>query len=216
MYQKLAYTILVELLAYQFASPVHWTETQDLLFTNYKFEHLIELGPGPTLTGMATRTLKAKYEASDDSISLTRVIYCHAKNPKEIYYQFEGEVAEPETAPESATTSEPAAVAAPAPSAGPAADVADEPLKAVDTLRVIIAQKLKKKVEEVPFQSRSRTSSGANRRYRTRSSAILTSSSPLLLRTWFLPWLWLLRGRSEDLVGQHHCGIRSLCGNFPV
>jgi len=44
----------------------------------------------------------------------------------------------------------PLAVAAPAPSAGPAAAVADEPLKAVDTLR-IIAQKLKKKVEEVPL-----------------------------------------------------------------
>ena len=36
-------------------------------------------------------------------------VYCHAKNPKEIYYQFEDE---PEAAPESATTSEPAAAAA--------------------------------------------------------------------------------------------------------
>jgi len=145
-------------LAYQFASPVRWIETQDLLFTHYKFERLIKLGPGPTLTGMATRTLKAKYEASDDSISLTRAIYCHARNPKEIYYQFEDE---PEAAPESTTASEPAvaapvaavaplSVAAPAPSAGPAAAIADEPLKAVDTLRVIIAQKLKK-VEEVPL-----------------------------------------------------------------
>jgi fatty acid synthase subunit alpha len=56
MRQKLAYTILAELLVYQFASPVRWIETQDLLFTNYKFERLIKLGPGPTLTGMATRT----------------------------------------------------------------------------------------------------------------------------------------------------------------
>jgi fatty acid synthase subunit beta len=31
--QKLAYTILVELLAYQFASPVRWIETQVLLFS---------------------------------------------------------------------------------------------------------------------------------------------------------------------------------------
>ncbi|KAF8753393.1 fatty acid synthase [Rhizoctonia solani] len=45
--QKLAYTILVELLAYQFASPVRWIQTQDLLFTYYNFERLIELGPGP-------------------------------------------------------------------------------------------------------------------------------------------------------------------------
>ena len=30
--QRLTYTILVELLAYQFASPVRWIETQDRLF----------------------------------------------------------------------------------------------------------------------------------------------------------------------------------------
>ena len=111
---------------------MRWFETQGLLFTCYKFKRLNELGSGPTLTGMATRTLKAKYEASDDSISLTRVIYCHAKHPKEIYSQFEDEAAQPEATPESAAAPEPAtatqaaaaapvAVAAPAPSAGPAA-----------------------------------------------------------------------------------------------
>jgi 3-oxoacyl-ACP reductase-like protein len=45
----------------------------------------------------------------------------------------------------------PIAIVAPVPSAGPAAAIVDEPLKAVDTLRIIIAQKLKKKVEEVPL-----------------------------------------------------------------
>ena len=34
-HQKLAYIILVELLAYQFASPVCWIKTQDLLFTAF-------------------------------------------------------------------------------------------------------------------------------------------------------------------------------------
>ncbi|KAF7293423.1 Fatty acid synthase [Mycena indigotica] len=56
--QKLAYIILVELLAYQFASPVRWIQTQDRLFTEFAFERLIELGPSPTLTGMATRTVQ--------------------------------------------------------------------------------------------------------------------------------------------------------------
>jgi len=79
-------------------------DRDDLLFTNHEFELLIELGPGPTLTGMAIRALKAKSEASDDSINLTRVISSHAGIPKEIYYQFE-EFAEPETDPELATTS---------------------------------------------------------------------------------------------------------------
>ena len=34
--QKLAYIVLMELLAYQFASPVHWIETRDLLFKDIR------------------------------------------------------------------------------------------------------------------------------------------------------------------------------------
>ncbi|EJU05022.1 fatty acid synthase [Dacryopinax primogenitus] len=160
--QKLAYTILVELLAYQFASPVRWIETQDLIFARYKSERFIEIGPSPTLTGMASRTLKAKYETHDDSIGRSRVILCASKNIKEIYYQFEDEVTEeakPTTsegpAPTAATAvAAPAPVATPvaaAPPAGGAADVPDEPLKAIDTLRIVVAQKLKKKTEEIPL-----------------------------------------------------------------
>jgi fatty acid synthase subunit alpha len=157
---KLGYIILVELLAYQFASPVRWIETQDRLFTEFKFARLIELGPGPTLTGMAQRTLKAKYQTNDDSTTIKREIYCIAKNQADIYYIREDEPAAPEAAaaaepaPSAAPTPAPAAAAAPAPapvaaSAGPAASVPDEPLKAVDTLRVIIAQKLKKSVGDI-------------------------------------------------------------------
>lgn len=156
--QKLAYIILVELLAYQFASPVRWIQTQDLLFTQFNFERLIELGPSPTLTGMATRTLKAKYESSDDSVSCTRVILCHAKNSKEVYYQYEDEPEAPseatpaETAPVAAATPTPvAAPVAVAVAAGPAASIEDAPIKAIEILTVIVAQKLKKRVDEVPL-----------------------------------------------------------------
>lgn len=157
--QHLAYAILVELLAYQFASPVKWIQTQDIFFNQYNFERFVEIGPSPTLTGMATRTLKAKYEAADDSVSRTRAIYCHAKNSKEIYYQFEDEAEAAAENPDAETSSpvSAAAAAAPAPVAvaapagsGPVAQIPDEPLRALDTLLVIIAQKLKKKVEEIP------------------------------------------------------------------
>ncbi|TFK27788.1 fatty acid synthetase alpha subunit [Coprinopsis marcescibilis] len=156
--QKLAYVILVELLAYQFASPVRWIETQDRLFAEYKFERLIEIGPSPTLTGMATRTAKAKYEKSDGYVSHTRVILCHSKNQKEIYYQFEdvpdapaSDVsAEAAPAPASAPTAA-APVAVAAPTSGPVASVEDGPVKAIDILIVIVAQKLKKQVEEIPL-----------------------------------------------------------------
>jgi fatty acid synthase subunit beta len=128
------------------------------LFTQYHFERFIELGPSPTLTGMATRTLKAKYEAQDDAVSRKRIILCHAKNVREIYYQFEDEaVSTPVAAEAPATpTSTPAIpIAAPtpvaaSPSAGPAASIEDAPIKANDILMSIIAQKLKKKIEEIP------------------------------------------------------------------
>ncbi|OJT02257.1 Fatty acid synthase subunit alpha [Trametes pubescens] len=156
--QKLAYIILVELLAYQFASPVRWIETQDILFTHYKFERFVEIGPSPTLNGMATRTLKAKYETQDDSVTHRRAIFCHAKHTKEVYYQFEDEAEAPAEASSEDSGPAPAAApvasapvaAAPAPSAG-AASIEDVPLKAVDVLLAIIAQKLKKNVSEIPL-----------------------------------------------------------------
>ncbi|GAA6028849.1 hypothetical protein JCM8097_007429 [Rhodosporidiobolus ruineniae] len=157
---KLGYAILIELLAYQFASPVRWIETQDILFKDFKFERLIELGPSPTLAGMATRTQKLKYEGHDSALGIKRSIYCIAKHQKEIYYELDDVAGEEAPAPAPAAPAAPApkaapapvAVAAPAPvAAAPAAAVADEPLKAVDTLRLIIAQKLKKPVAEVPL-----------------------------------------------------------------
>jgi len=156
--QQLAYVILVELLAYQFASPVRWIQTQDLLFTVHDFERFIEIGPSPTLTGMATRTLKAKYEAGDDSVSRTRAILCHAKHTKEVYYQFEDEVVAEDTTPtpNPVVGSVPTPVTvvqtpiAPAPAAA-AASIEDAPIKSLEILTVIIAQKLKKSTNEVPL-----------------------------------------------------------------
>jgi hypothetical protein len=127
---------------------------------------------------LATRTLKAKYEAQDDSITHSRVILCHAKHGKEIYYQFEDELvtAEAESLPETTTTGASTAipvasvpVTSPAPSS-PAASIEDVPMRASDVLNVIVAQKLKK-VEEVPL-SKSRTLSEGSRLLRIRYWAI--------------------------------------------
>ena len=149
--QQLAYIILVELLAYQFALPVRWIETQDLLFTSFNFKRLIELGPSSTLTGMATCTLKAKYETLDGSVSRTRAILCHSKNIKEIYYQYEDETKAPpaESASDAAAAPSAPAAAAAAPTtpvavaapSGPVASIEDVPMKAIDILLVIIAQR---------------------------------------------------------------------------
>jgi fatty acid synthase subunit alpha, fungi type len=160
--QKLAWVLLVvELLSYQFASPVRWIKTQDLFFGQYKFERFIEIGPSPTLTGMAVRTLKARYEAKDDSTSLVRRVFCASKHQKEIYYQFEDELevtsgpdAASETAPPalSPLPSVPVAVAAVTPAAaGPAVTTEDTLIRAVDILAAVISQKLKKQLSEIPL-----------------------------------------------------------------
>ncbi|KAJ3255887.1 3-oxoacyl-[acyl-carrier-protein] synthase [Boothiomyces macroporosus] len=155
--QELGYIILVELLAYQFASPVRWIETQDCLFKDFGVGRIVELGPSPTLTGMAVRTLKAKYETSDLAQAISRSIYCISKNAKEIYYLYEDQVEEvAQPAVESSHAVAPAAeevamkpVAAAPPSV--VVEIPDEPVKAIDILTAIIAQKLKKSIKDVPL-----------------------------------------------------------------
>ncbi|MGO9185537.1 fatty acid synthase subunit beta domain-containing protein [Mycobacterium sp.] len=63
--RELARKVLIELLAWQFASPVRWIETQDLLFTEEAagglgVERFVEIGvkSAPTVAGLATNTLK--------------------------------------------------------------------------------------------------------------------------------------------------------------
>ncbi|KAL3420132.1 Fatty acid synthase subunit alpha 7 [Phlyctema vagabunda] len=156
--QELAHTLLVELLAYQFASPVRWIETQDVILAEKTTERIVEIGPADTLGVMAKRTLASKYEAYDAAKSVQRQILCYNKDAKEIYYDVdpvEDEPAAPsssESAP-AAPASGPAPVAAPAPaaSAGPAAQVPDAPVGAMEIVRALIAQKLKKPYLEIPL-----------------------------------------------------------------
>ena len=160
--QELAHTLLVELLAYQFASPVRWIETQDVILGEKVTERIVEIGPADTLGGMAKRTLASKYEAYDAAKSVQRQILCYNKDAKEIYYDVDPVVEEEATsgdAPASNSSSNPAqssaapaaAAAPPPPSAGPAAAVEDAPVQAVDIVRSLIAQKLKKPFAEIPL-----------------------------------------------------------------
>ncbi|AEO60709.1 hypothetical protein MYCTH_2310232 [Thermothelomyces thermophilus ATCC 42464] len=160
--QELAHTLLVELLAYQFASPVRWIETQDVFLAEQVAERIVEIGPADTLGVMAKRTLAAKYEAYDAAKSVQRQILCYNKDAKEIYYAVDPVEEEPEpAAPEASSSSAPAAAPAaapapvaaapPPPCAGPAAQVPDAPVQALDIVRALIAQKLKKSIQDIPL-----------------------------------------------------------------
>lgn len=156
--QELAHTLLVELLAYQFASPVRWIETQDVILAEKTTERIVEIGPADTLGVMAKRTIASKYEAYDAAKSVQRQILCYNKDAKEIYYDVDPVEDEPEPVAATSAPSAPAAggapsaaALAPAPSAGPAAQVPDAPVGAVDIVRALIAQKLKKPFLEIPL-----------------------------------------------------------------
>jgi len=90
------------------------------------------------------------------TLSCTRVILCHAKNGKEIYYQFEDELVHVKAKPISdiapTISSAPVQTAAAPVMAlsGPATSIDDVSIKANNILNVIVAQKLKK-VKDVPL-----------------------------------------------------------------
>lgn len=162
--QELAHTLLVELLAYQFASPVRWIETQDVILGEKTTERIVEIGPADTLGVMAKRTLASKYETYDAARSVQRQILCYNKDAKEIYYDVDPveEEAAPAASEQQASSSAltpstsvaapvPVAAAAPAAGSGPAAAITDAPVPAVDIVRSLIAQKLKKPLAEIPL-----------------------------------------------------------------
>lgn len=177
--QELSHTLLVELLAYQFASPVRWIETQDVILAEKRTERIVEIGPADTLGGMARRTLASKYEAYDAATSVQRQILCYNKDAKEIYYDVDPVEEEPEPTEPSTGTPAPSAPAAPAPmaaaapppqNAGPAAPVEDVPVTAVDVLRTLVAQKLKKGLADIPLSKAIKDLVGGNKIFPARPS----------------------------------------------
>jgi fatty acid synthase subunit alpha len=159
--QELSHTLLIELLAYQFASPVRWIETQDVILGEKTTERIVEIGPADTLGVMAKRTLASKYEAYDAARSVQRQILCYNKDAKDIYYDIDPVEEEPEpataasggasSAPSSTTAAAVPVAAAPPPGAGPAVQVPDAPVTATDIVRTLVAQKLKKPLMDIPL-----------------------------------------------------------------
>lgn len=165
-----ARTILIELLAYQFASPVRWVETQAYLFT-HGVDRFIEIGPGATLSNMAARTL----QFADISPRPEVDIYFFGKDQGRLYYSdnedqgldlesyiesvaaASGEpdlpMAEVDAPASSTTDSRPPPAPAPdAPVSRPQTSDSppeDKPISALDTLKTLLALKLKRGFEDI-------------------------------------------------------------------
>ena len=108
---------------------------------------------------MATHTLKTECGTLGESVSRNRSILCHAKNVKEVYYQYEDKIEVPASdvivdvpmATTPAATSTPVSSQLSTPSSGPVKSMDDAPIKAIDILLIIVAQKLKKRVDKIPL-----------------------------------------------------------------
>lgn len=157
--RDLARKVLIELLAWQFASPVRWIETQDLLFTEEAagglgVERFVEIGvkTSPTVAGLATNTLKLP-EYAHSTIEVLNaerdaaVLFATDTDPEP-----EDEPAEVAgdsgAAPEVAATVEAAPAPAPtAPSGGPRPD--DIGFDAADATLALIAISAKMRIDQI-------------------------------------------------------------------
>ncbi|MFI6773186.1 fatty acid synthase subunit beta domain-containing protein [Nocardia sp. NPDC050412] len=153
---ELCRVVLIELLAWQFASPVRWIETQDLLFTDADHgglgvQRFVEIGLGatPTVANLASQTLKlpAFGTVTVEVLNIEReaaIVYSTDTDP--------APVDEPADDPvETASAAAPAAaapVAAPvASSGGPRPD--DIAFTAADATRVLIALWTKLRLDQI-------------------------------------------------------------------
>ncbi|VTT58067.1 unnamed protein product [Fusarium fujikuroi] len=87
--QELAYTLLIELMAHQFAYPVRWIETQDHILGEVNAERIIEIGPSPILTNMMKRTIASRFSNSDQAFNINRHLMSPDNGNPDIYYKYE-------------------------------------------------------------------------------------------------------------------------------
>ncbi|KAG3101268.1 Fatty acid synthase subunit beta [Phytophthora idaei] len=129
---QLAHLLVVELLAYQFASPVQWIKTQQLLFSQGGVHRFVEIGPAPTLTNMALRTLE-----TGDYPDVSREILWYQRDREAVHF-------EEELANISALDSSPTDAVTPVATA-----IEDAPVSALHVLRVLLAVRLNKNLSEI-------------------------------------------------------------------
>ena len=148
---RLARTLLVELLAWQFCSPVRWIETQDLVLDDLGVTRIIEVGVGtaPTIANLAARTAALPRHANRD------VTVWNVERDRDLVFARDEVRAEVEDAAEAAEsveeTSVPAeplqkpaaasadAAAAPAPVATSSERPADLTVTPADAVELLIA-----------------------------------------------------------------------------
>ncbi|MDP3278560.1 MAG: DUF1729 domain-containing protein [Deltaproteobacteria bacterium] len=149
--QQVARVLLIELLAYQFASPVRWIDTQELLFSACALDRCIEVGLAeqPTIMNMAQSTLAIL--GRDRPRAMNSELHgVECLGPKSHMSDT------PATSPV-ATVSKPNPVAPQVPATSPvltsppksAGPVSDLPFTSADGLRVLLALQARVRLEQI-------------------------------------------------------------------
>eukprot|EP01138_Halocafeteria_seosinensis_P008004 gb/GECG01008178.1/.p1 GENE.gb/GECG01008178.1/~~gb/GECG01008178.1/.p1 ORF type:complete len:4308 (+),score=574.12 gb/GECG01008178.1/:1-12924(+) len=173
---KLAHTLVIELLAYQFASPVLWIQTQNVLFERREEMKMVEFGSTPVLLGLAKRTIQnmkipsnrlklllfkdstseLRYQLEDqgpsaadhaEKLAQETVEDPPSSEDRSVNQNSEPASSESESKPFAQATTQKAQIAPQASESTQSME--DEPPKAIDSIRCIVSQKLKKPVSEI-------------------------------------------------------------------
>jgi fatty acid synthase len=161
--RELARKVLTELLAWQFASPVRWIETQDLLFIEEAagglgVERFVEIGvkSAPTVAGLATNTLKLPEYAHStvevlNSERDAAVLFATDTDPEPEEEDSLGDSGEAVASPDGAPESDVAPAVAPAPAGAPsgAPRPDDIPFDAADATLALIALSAKMRIDQI-------------------------------------------------------------------
>ncbi|MFZ4735428.1 MAG: fatty acid synthase subunit beta domain-containing protein [Bradymonadia bacterium] len=149
----LARLLLLELLAWQFASPVRWIDSQEVLEApaaegGLGVERVIEVGVGyqPTLVGMAKQSLGAQVQVLHVEVDRERVFAQDADA------DVAGLAEAAEVAPQRVEVAPVVAIAAPVPSGAPsvsAAPVQDRAFGPADAARVVLAWQARVRPEQL-------------------------------------------------------------------
>lgn len=165
-----AYILIIELLAYQFASPVRWIETLHFMLTKGQVTRLVEIGPAPTLTNMALVSVKsgaygppslrqalffgrdtdhARLYYNQDGEDRKQDVRDHLQHLQQQLAQKQQEQTVAMLVPVDSIATAPAPVLAYAPPLISAQALLDQALPTIQVLRILLAVKLKKNLKEV-------------------------------------------------------------------
>jgi fatty acid synthase, bacteria type len=173
--RELCRKIVIELLAWQFASPVRWIETQDLLFIEEAagglgVERFVEIGvkSAPTVAGLATNTLKLPEYSHNTTEVLNSerdaaVLFATDTDPAPDHDEEASPEPQAAAAPVEDAPAAPVPAAPSAPAGGPRPD--DIAYGAADATMALIALSAKMRIDQIePLDSIESITDGASSR----------------------------------------------------